>query len=272
MFKTIGICGVGNMGYAIGKGIAQARNGERKNLLLYNIHPAQAQAAAKDFGSSAAATEDFTAFIAAADLLIVAVKPHIVADVLRKAAPFLKPEQVVLSVAAGVDLAALATCLPARSKIIRAMPNTPVVVNAGMTSLTPNEAVTASELEEVLCVFRCFGRAEVVDEALIDAVIGISGSSPAYVYMFIEALADGAVLEGMPRDKAYTFAAQAVMGAAKAVLETGIHPGKLKDNVCSPGGTTIAAVHTLEEYRFRAAIIHAVQTAAERNRKMGSKK
>ena len=99
-----------------------------------------------------------------------------------------------MSVAAGVDLAALATCLPARSKIIRAMPNTPVVVNAGMTSLTPNEAVTASELEEVLRVFRCFGRAEVVDEALIDAVIGISGSSPAYVYMFIEALADGAVL------------------------------------------------------------------------------
>ena len=140
-----------------------------------------------------------------------------------------------------------------------------------MTSLTPNEHVSTEEILQIEELFSSFGRVEVVDEYLIDAVIGVSGSSPAYVYMFIEALADGAVASGMPRDKAYVFAAQTVMGAAKTVLETGEHPGKLKDDVCSPGGTTIAAVRALEERGFRSAVMEAVMTAAEKSQEMSKK-
>ena len=127
------------------------------------------------------------------------------------------------------------------------MPNTPALVGEGMSALCPNEMVTEKDLEDVLNIFNSFGQTEIVSEKLMDVVTSVSGSSPAYVYMIIEAMADAAVLDGMPRNQAYKFAAQAVLGSAKMVLETGIHPGELKDMVCSPGGTTIEAVATLEE-------------------------
>ena len=166
----------------------------------------------------------------------------------------------------------MAFYLPAKTKIVRAMPNTPVIVGAGMTSLTPNNEVRPEETDDIIEIFRSFGRAEIVEEHLIDAVVGVSGSSPAYTYMFIEALADGAVRAGLARAEAYTFAAQTVMGAAKMVLETGLHPGKLKDAVCSPGGTTIEAVRTLENNGFRTAVMEAVITAAEKNHRMSREK
>ncbi len=146
------------------------------------------------------------------------------------------------------------------------MPNTPAMVGEGMASVSPNINVTEAETADVVAIFSSFGKAVVTDEKLIDAVCGLSGSGPAYVYMFIEALADGAVHEGMPRQMAYTFAAQTVLGAAKMVLETGRHPGALKDDVCSPGGTTIEAVKTLEESGFRAATMNAVIASAEKNK------
>ena len=148
------------------------------------------------------------------------------------------------------------------------MPNTPAMVGEAMSALCPNENVTDDEVCVVKEIFESFGVAEVVSEALIDAVIGISGSSPAYVYMFIEAMADAAVIGGMPRAKAYTFAAQAVLGSAKMVLETGIHPGQLKDMVCSPGGTTIEAVAELERQGMRSAVIEAVKVCMDKSRKM----
>lgn len=150
--------------------------------------------------------------------------------------------------------------------MVRAMPNTPALVGAGMAGLCVNEHVTEAEKEHAYAIFGSFGKAEFVPERLMDAVVGVSGSAPAYICLFIEALADGAVLEGMPRNQAYTFAQQVVYGTAKMALESGKHPGELKDMVCSPGGTTIAAVKTLEEHGFRAAVINAVSTAAEKNR------
>ncbi len=150
------------------------------------------------------------------------------------------------------------------------MPNTPAMVGAGMSSISPSKEVTADVLEEVRTVIDSFGKSEVVPESMMDAVVGVSGSAPAYVYLFIEALADGAVAEGMPRKQAYEFAAQTVLGSAKMVLETGKHPGELKDMVCSPGGTTIAAVQSLEESQFRAATIKAVRTAAQKNAVMSN--
>ena len=165
---------------------------------------------------------------------------------------------LVLSIAAGVTLDQLARALGHDRKIVRAMPNTPSLVNAGMTSVTPNALVTPEDVADVLNIFRCFGEAEVIAESMIHPVVGVSGSAPAYVFMFLEAMADAAVLGGMPRAQAYKFAAQAVMGSAKMVLETGKHPGELKDMVCSPGGTTIEAVRVLEERGFRSAVVESM--------------
>ena len=148
------------------------------------------------------------------------------------------------------------------------MPNTPAMVGEGITAMCPNDAVTPDQLETCRRLLESFGRAEVIPERLMDAVVAVSGSSPAYVFLFIEAMADAAVAEGMPRAQAYTFAAQAVLGSAKMVLETGRHPGELKDMVCSPAGTTIEAVQSLEEDGFRSAVMRAMRVCAEKSRSM----
>lgn len=153
-------------------------------------------------------------------------------------------------------------------KIVRTMPNTPALVGEGITGVCHNDLVTKEELEYVCHILNGFGKAEVVPERLMDVVVSVSGSSPAYVFMFIEAMADAAVADGMPRPQAYKFAAQAVLGSAKMVLETGKHPGELKDMVCSPGGTTIEAVRVLEQKGFRSAVFEAMKVCAEKSKGM----
>lgn len=150
-------------------------------------------------------------------------------------------------------------------KMAKAMPNTPVLVSEGMTAVSINQLITEEEKTEIKAIFESFGKVEFVDEKLMDVVSAVSGSSPAYAYMFIEALADGAVLHGLPRQQAYVFASQAVLGAAKMVLETGVHPGELKDHVCSPGGSTIEAVASLEESGLRSAVINAVNASVNKS-------
>ena len=204
---------------------------------------------------------------AAASILILAVKPFVFPKLLEDLKAQLNEQQLVVSIAAGVTIAQMEEVLGQR-KIVRVMPNTPALVGEGMTSISNNPHVTVEEAAEIQKLFESMGKAAQVPESMIDAVIGVSGSSPAYTYLFIEALADGAVAEGMTRQMAYEFAAQAVLGAAKMVLETKEHPGVLKDNVSSPGGTTIQAVKTLEENGFRAAVMKAVHAAAEKNRQM----
>ena len=152
------------------------------------------------------------------------------------------------------------------------MPNTPDQVGEGMTGVCANEKVSAEELDQICEITNSFGRTEVVPERLMDVVVGVSGSSPAYVFMFIEAMADAAVAQGLPRKQAYTFAAQTLLGSAKMVLETGQHPGELKDAVCSPAGTTIEAVNVLEKKGMRSAVIEAVTAAAKKNHQLGKKK
>jgi pyrroline-5-carboxylate reductase len=151
------------------------------------------------------------------------------------------------------------------------MPNTPALVSEGMSALSFNGEVSEEEKKMAVKIFESFGKAEMLEESLMDAVPAVSGSSPAYVFMFIEALADGAVLSGIPRDKAYKMAAQSVLGAAKMVLETGKHPGELKDNVCSPGGTTIEAVYTLENNNFRGTVMAAMEACTAKAKSMGKK-
>jgi pyrroline-5-carboxylate reductase len=264
MFKSIGVCGAGNMGRAIIKGLVAAGVIAPDQIFVYNIHKAKAQKLADETGI--VVVDSAQQLAEKSQALIMAVKPNIMPSSLNEIAGSIQNDTVIISIAAGLTIEQLASPLPRNTKIIRAMPNTPAMVGEGMASLTANQFVTATEKEAAKAVFESFGKAAYVEEHLIDSVCGLSGSGPAYVYMFIEALADGAVLEGMPRTMAYQFAAQTVLGAAKMVLETGEHPGKLKDDVCSPGGTTIEAVEALEEHGFRAAVSSAVIASAEKNK------
>lgn len=266
MFETIGIIGTGNMGRAIAMGLVRSGLIEGKQLILYNIHTEKAQRLADETG--AAVVDSAAGLVQQSQAVILAVKPFIMPGVLKDIYQAVTPDKVMISIAAGLTLQRLADAMPAGTKIVRVMPNTPSMVGEGMAALCFNEAVTDDEKDDSVAIFRSFGKAEVVEERLIDAVCGLSGSGPAFVYMFIEALADAGVQEGMFRPMAYTFAAQTVLGAAKMVLETGEHPGKLKDDVCSPGGTTIEAVRVLEESGFRAAAMNAVIASAEKNKNL----
>lgn len=175
----------------------------------------------------------------------------------------------MVSIAAGKSIDALSNAFGKEVKLIRIMPNTPALVGEGMSAISANEKVTEAEKEKVIEIFNSFGKCEEVSESLMDTVTAVSGSSPAYVFMFIEAMADAAVVGGMPRDKAYIFAAQAVLGSAKMVLDTKKHPGVLKDMVCSPAGTTIEAVSVLEEKGMRDAVISAMKVCMEKSKEMG---
>lgn len=233
MDKKIGFIGCGNMGKAILGGLIASGQVLPGQIWVFTPSPDKVAALRDEYGINAAESAQEVAQVA--DIVFGAVKPNIMIKVLSEITSSLNKESLVVSIAAGVTLDQLARALGHDRKIVRAMPNTPSLVNAGMTSVTPNALVTSEEVADVLNIFRCFGEAEMIAEPMIHPVVGVSGSAPAYVFMFIEAMADAAVLGGMPRAQAYKFAAQAVMGSAKMVLETGKHPGELKDMVCSPG-------------------------------------
>lgn len=267
MKKMIGFIGAGNMGAALIKGLAISQHYSPKQILVFDHNPEKGEQLAKTL--DVICMTDVLELVSKVDILFLAVKPNAIGELLEQIKPVLNRNMIIVSIAAGVSLVTLESLMGTDKKIVRAMPNTPALVNAAMTSCTPNANVTANDLEELLTVLKQFGEVEVVPEKLIHAVVGVSGSAPAYIFMLIEAMADAGVLEGMPRKKAYRFAAQAVLGSAKMVLETQTHPGELKDAVCSPGGTTIEAVKTLEEKGFRAAIIDAVTACIEKSKKMG---
>lgn len=205
---------------------------------------------------------------AEADVVVLAVKPIYYEEVIREIKDTITPEQIVITIAAGRTLEWVSAQFGKQRKIIRTMPNTPALVGEGITAVCPNENISDEELDQVCRILSCFGKAEVIPERLMDAVIAVSGSSPAYIFILIEAMADAAVAEGMPRGQAYQFAAQSVLGSAKMVLETGKHPGELKDMVCSPAGTTIEAVRLLEKTGFRSSIMESMHACAEKSRNM----
>lgn len=214
-------------------------------------------------------TTDNKACARESKLLFLSVKPGALYGVIQEIRGEVRPDTVVVSIVAGQSISRIEEAFGRPVKLIRAMPNTPALVGEGMTALTPNDQVTEVEFVAVSTVFDCMGRWETVPESLMDAVTGVSGSSPAYVFLLLEAMADAAVAEGMPREQAYRFAAQAVLGSAKMALETGLHPGALKDQVCSPGGTTIEAVALLEEGGLRSAVIRAQRACTAKSREMG---
>ena len=199
---------------------------------------------------------------------MLAVKPFQFESVIREIAEFVNMNTVVISIAAGQSIADIEGFFGKEIKLVRTMPNTPALVLEGATGMCFNELMQDEEKQMAINLFESFGIVEVVSENMIDTVIGVSGSSPAYVFMFIEAMADAAVADGMPRDKAYKLAAQSVLGSAKMVLDTGRHPGELKDMVCSPGGTTIEAVRVLEEKGLRSAVIEGQKACVQKAREL----
>ena len=205
---------------------------------------------------------------ARADVLVLAVKPQFLEEVIREIKDVTKPDTLVISVAAGKSLAWLEEAFGRKMKLVRCMPNTPALVGAGCTGVCAGEAVSEEEKNYSLRLMESFGKADLMPERLIDAAGAVSGSSPAYVFMFIEAMADAGVAAGMPRAQAYEFAAQAVYGSAKLVLESGKHPGELKDMVCSPGSTTIQGVRVLEERGMRGAVMAALAACVEKTKSL----
>jgi pyrroline-5-carboxylate reductase len=204
-----------------------------------------------------------------ASVVLLAVKPYQVADVLAEIKRHVTPNHLVISIAAGVPLTKIEAGLGPKARVIRVMPNTPAMVGASASAYSMGKAAKPEDSELVEKLFSAVGIVFAVKDYLLDAVTGLSGSGPAYVYMMIEGLSDGGVAAGLPRDISTKLAAQTVMGAAKMVLETGMHPGALKDMVTSPGGTTIEGLHELEKARVRGAFISAVRAAAEKSKKLG---
>ena len=264
--KKIGFIGAGNMAGAIIGGIEKSKLVKPENVIASAKTMANLERLQQEYNISV--TLDSKEVVKNSDIVFMAVKPNIFDGVLEGVADLIDDKKIIVSIAAGKSIEAIENIIGADKKIVRTMPNTPALVNEGMAALCPNKNIEDEELKIVKDIFDSFGKSEVVGEYLIDAVIGVSGSSPAYVFMFIEAMADAAVMAGMPRKQAYNFAAQSVLGSAKMVLESGKHPGEVKDMVCSPAGTTIDAVKVLENEGMRSAVINAVCACVEKSREM----
>ena len=262
----LGFIGTGNMASAIMGGIIKNQLISADEIIGADVYASSREKAKEQFGIHV--TADNHEVVENADVVVLSVKPQFYEEVICEIRDFVRADQIVITIAPGKTLAWLAEKFDKGVKLVRTMPNTPALVGAGMTAMCPNEHMTEEEINYVRMLLGSFGRVEIVTERLMNTVVSVSGSSPAYVFMMIEAMADAAVSGGMPRTQAYQFAAQAVMGSAKMVLETGKHPGELKDMVCSPGGTTIEAVRTLEECGFRSAVIEAMKVCEEKSKSM----
>lgn len=245
MDKTIGMIGCGNMGGAMLGGIIKSNIVSQNQIYVADLNEKALKETNEKYGVNT--TTDNIELAKVSDIIILALKPDLYPIVINQIKNHVKDNVIVVTIAAGKDIKGTTEMFGKDIKVVRVMPNTPALVGEGMSALCPNHMITDEDLKDITSIFESFGKSEIVKESLMDVVTSVSGSSPAYVFMFIEAMADAAVLDGMPRNQAYKFASQSVLGAAKMVLETGIHPGQLKDMVCSPGGTTIEAVSVLEE-------------------------
>ena len=265
---SIGFLGAGKMATALAQGFVRAGLVTGKQIIASDLYEGARAAFAKETGARVTASN--AEVVKSAQVLILAVKPDQTAGVLAEIRASFTAGHLLVSIAAGVPIAKLEAGLNAGAKVIRVMPNTPALVGASASAFALGKSATAEDGALAQKLFSAVGAALEVKETLLDAVTGLSGSGPAYVYLFIEALSDGGVASGLPRDVATKLAAQTVLGAAKMVLETGQHPGALKDMVTSPGGTTIEGVHELEKGKLRGTVMSAVRAAAEKSKKLGA--
>lgn len=262
----IGFIGAGNMGGAILRGYLATGNIKKEDMVVSEQSAEKLAELSASLGITPA--KDIPELVALCDVIIVGVKPNAFETVLPIIAEKYTTDKIVVSMAAGIEISFITKYLGTDAKIVRIMPNTPAMVNEAMVAVCRNENISNEAFEPIFNIFKTIGKAEEVPESLIHCVIGVSGSSPAYTYMYIDALAEAAVKNGMNKDQAIIFAAQAVLGAAKMVLETGVDPVQLRINVCSPGGTTIEAVTTLQQNGFEANIAEGFQAAVEKSKIM----
>lgn len=268
--KRLALLGAGNMGEALLRGLIKANLLAAKDIIVTAPRAERRDELAKNYGVTAIA--DNVKAATGADVILLGVKPQILDRVLAQVASAISPDALVVSVAAGVTIEAIEARLGKGPRIVRAMPNTPAIVGLGATAIALGAGAAPDDEARARAIFEAVGYVTVVEEYLLDAVTGLSGSGPAYVFMIIEALSDAGVKVGLPRRQAQALAAQTVLGSAKLLLETGLHPGVLKDQVTSPGGTAIAGLHTLEQGGLRTTLINAVQAATERSRELGKPK
>jgi len=269
MEENISIIGTGNMGGAIVRGLMGSSVLPPEKVYVYDVNEKSMEKLAAETGVNAA--KSCAEAVEKSRIVILAVKPDKVRSVLEPVKELFDSEKILVSIAVGVPVKAYRDIIGDKLKIIRAMPNTPALVNKGMTLISYDDSISENEAETVKRIFESIGRVERLPENLMNEVTALTGSSPAYVFMFIEAMADAAVLSGIPRDMAYRLAAQAVYGSAGMVLETGKHPGELKDQVCSPAGTTIEAVKALEKNGFRYSIMEAMEECTKKAREISSR-
>jgi pyrroline-5-carboxylate reductase len=263
----IGVIGAGKIGAAIARGVVRAGVVAKGQVMASDVSAPLRQAIADELGIDA--TPENGALCDFADIVILAVKPQIVDGVVREIANKLGSTKLLVSVAAGVPLSRIEANLAPGARVVRVMPNIPCVVGAGAAGYAAGAHATGKDLEHVGLILNSFGIAMPVEEKYLDAVTGLSGSGPAYVFLFIEALADGGVQAGLARDVALKLAMQTVYGAARMALESSKHPGELKDEVASPGGTTIAGIYALEQRGFRGTVMEAVVSATKRSYELG---
>ncbi|MBI2132914.1 MAG: pyrroline-5-carboxylate reductase [Candidatus Tectomicrobia bacterium] len=265
--SRLAVIGGGNMGEALAKGMVSARYAAAAALIIAEPVEARARYLRETHGFQVVPAAAEAA--AEAEKVIFAVKPQVLGAVLSSLKGVIGPNHLLISIVAGATTRRFTEAFGEVTRIIRVMPNTPALLGMGAAGLSAGGAAAAGDLAEAKRMLESVGKAVEVPEALMDAVTGLSGSGPAYVFVFIEALADGGVRVGLPRDQATLLAAQTVLGAAKMLLETEEHPGRLKDMVASPGGTTIAGLHALERGGFRSAVIDAVLAATKRSAELG---
>ncbi len=262
----IGFIGLGNMAAAMIGGILKKGILTSEDIIGADVFKAAAKKAEESFHIKVA--EDNVTVVKESQVVILSVKPQFYETVINEIKDFMTEDKIIVTIAPGKTLEWLADKFQRPAKLVRCMPNTPALILEGSTGVCHNKLVSEDEIKDILDILSSFSKAIIVPEYLMDVVVGVSGSSPAYVFMFIEAMADAAVAEGMPRNLAYEFAAQAVLGSAKMVLDLKKHPGELKDMVCSPGGTTIQAVKVLEEKGFRGAVMDAVEACINKSRSL----
>ncbi len=267
--KKIGFVGAGNMAGALIKGLLHSGTVTADQILASDVRDERLAELADEHGI--ATTKDNAKLAAWADVVVLAVKPQVIDKVIVAIGKAITPRALVVSIAAGVPIEALEARLPRDARVIRTMPNTAAMALAGATAIAPGTHASEEDLAVARRLFEATGRVVVLEEALLDAVTGLSGSGPAYVMLMIEALADGGVKVGLHRETALLLAAQTVYGSAKLLLETGEHPGRLKDMVTSPGGTAIAGLHTLEAGGLRTTLINAVENATRRSVELGER-
>ncbi|MEH7238501.1 pyrroline-5-carboxylate reductase [Bacillus sp. JJ1562] len=267
MDRKIGFIGCGKMAQAMIQGMIASKVATPQQIIVSAKTEETLQFVEKAYEIKATLNNREVA--ESVDYLFLAVKPNLYAEVINEVKEVVKDNTIIITIAAGITLDFIQQQFQRPMKTVRSMPNTPSLVGEGMSALCVNSYVTTEDLSEIVRLFEGFGKAEVINEQLMDAIPAVSGSSPAYAYLFIEALADGAVMQGIPRKQAYKLAAQALLGAAKMVLETDKHPGELKDDVCTPGGATIQAVATLEKQGFRASIFAAMESCTQKSKQLG---